>query len=93
MLRKKIVEALKRRGVDTLFNEHVMGVYGKEDAPNCENYLITTADQIIPLIKEAKYVKLAEDQSLPECKHLAKETFYLNRVCPILKTNWRKVEL
>jgi len=37
----------------------------------------------------------AENQDPPECKHLARETFYLNRVCPMLTPKdgyvWKRV--
>jgi len=62
-LREKIIGILKNRKVDTLFNEHVASVYGKEDAPNCENYLIITANLILAAIKE-NYVSKEEIEKL-----------------------------
>jgi len=48
---------------------------------------------ILTLIKEAGYVKLADDQSLPEKPFYPDKSIYCETQQDMLKAGWRKVEL
>ena len=71
--------------------------YNFDDRPffETENYGIQI-DQILAIIEEAGYVKLADEQSLPlpsnNIKGEAREGYYLGQQS-LTNTNWRKVEV
>lgn len=85
-LREEIAELISRHGDGRI--KMVEGFKVKDYTMPIE-----VTDQILALIKEAGYVKLAEDQSLPEKEFISSnENYrYAEAQKDMLKAGWRKV--
>lgn len=66
-----------------------------------QEILLETADQILALVKESGYVKLAENQELPEnpfsCKaenfSLVRHNAYEDGQATMVNSGWRKLDI